>query len=867
MSLVIEVLYWITVLVVSYFLVLNGTYLLTSLLAFRQLRRYGARLKTLDLERLVASDGVPPVTLVAPAFNEEAGCVESVQALLSLRYPDVRVLVVNDGSKDRTLERLVQAFELAPAPRIRTSDLPSAPIREVYRSRRYPNLTVIDKENGGKADALNAGIAFCQTPLFCAMDADTLLERDALLRVVRPFLEDARTVAVGGILRIVNGCTVRRGEVIQVGLPANLLARFQVLEYLRAFLAGRMGWDALNATLIISGAFGLFRRSAVVAAGGYATDTVGEDMELVVRLHRTLREAKEPYRIRFVPDPVAWTECPERLRVLGRQRDRWQRGLAQTLVRHRSMLLNPRHGRVGMLSYPFFFFLEMLGPLIELLGYLALPILLLLGRVDLAFALVFLAVSVGLGMVLSLLAVALEELSFRRYPRRGDLWRLFGLALLENMGYRQLQAWWRLKGLWSALRRSEQWGAMERRGFGGEVSAPGTPAGPGNAPGRPRGGDDATPDERAGGSPGTTGRVGLLLLLAGLLPGSVSPLSGSPPVGSLGMGDLSTHGLSADSLPADSHGRPALPPSWNPAEASDTLPSPRRFSTVEVAGTRTAFRTPEGVPAPTSWTDLHLEGILRGGPGALVLRGTRGDRFGGTGHQFEVEGYPVLPGNRYAYLGLGGGGGYSEARFFPDLRVGGELFQAFGGGWEVSGGVRHLRFEERSVTLWTGSLAREGGGWIVVARPYLSTRSERPPASGGAVVPAPAEAPASPSSSFDPRLSGTLTLRRLAEGGAASLHLVGTVGETPDLEVPQDLDRRRALSIEGTGWVPLPWPADGSGGQGKATAPPPLRLRVEAGLGRERVVRPSGPDTSGEGTTARQLRIRVGFGLEVRLGG
>ncbi len=829
MSLLIEALYWITVLVVGYFLVLNGTYLLTSVLAFRQLRRYGARLKTLDLERLVASDGVPPVTLVAPAFNEEAGCVESVQALLSLRYPDVRVLVVNDGSKDRTLERLVQAFELVPSPRIRTSDLPSAPIREVYRSRRHPNLTVIDKENGGKADALNAGIAFCQTPLFCAMDADTLLERDALLRVVRPFLEDARTVAVGGILRIVNGCSVRRGEVIRVGLPANLLARFQVLEYLRAFLAGRMGWDAMNATLIISGAFGLFRRSAVVAAGGYATDTVGEDMELVVRLHRTLRAAGEPYRIRFVPDPVAWTECPERLRVLGRQRDRWQRGLAQTLVRHRPMLLNPRHGRVGMVSYPFFFFLEMLGPLIELLGYLALPVLLIVGRVDLGFALAFLAVSVGLGMVLSLLAVALEELSFRRYPRRRDLWHLFGLALLENVGYRQLQAWWRLRGLWSALRKSEQWGAMERRGFGGSTETAG----------------------ETGGRGGPSGpRVALLLLalLGGGLAMDAAP--GGPPSATSGAAGVASRvlGLGAAPLGAQSPDPEALvlpqgpPPAWSPLTVGASL-------------ARTRFGDAGALPAPPAWTDLHLEGTLRARRGAGVLRGTRGHRFGGTGHQIEFEGYPVLPGGRYAYVGAGLGGGFSGPAFFPRFRVGAELFQALEGGWEVSAGIRHLRFDDARVTLWTGAVAREFDGWLVVARPFLSTgpRGEEGPS---------AEDPAA-------RVSGTLTLRRLAPGGGAWLHLVGTVGESPEPEVAEELFRSRALSLEGTGWIPLPWPRTPEGAAPIGSTPPsrPLRLRVEAGAGRDVVRAPAADGSSDAPASASRTRLRLGVGLDLTVGG
>jgi cellulose synthase/poly-beta-1,6-N-acetylglucosamine synthase-like glycosyltransferase len=324
---------------------------------------------------------------------------------------------------------------------------------------------VIDKENGGKADALNAGLNYCYTPTFCAMDADSLLEPEALIRIVRPFLEDATTIAVGGILRIANGCRIENGRVVEVRLPKNLLARFQVLEYLRVFLAGRMGWASLDASLIISGAFGIFSREAVVSAGGYATDTVGEDMELVVRLHRYHREKGIPYKIHFVPDPVAWTECPESISVLARQRDRWQRGLYQTLTRHFRLLLNPRYGKAGLLAFPYFFFLEMLGPVIELLGYLSFIFTIASGRADWWLISAFLATAIVLGGVLSLAAVALEELSFRRYPRRSDLLRLFGLAALESFGYRQLNTWWRVKGTYSALRGVEGWGRMTRRGF------------------------------------------------------------------------------------------------------------------------------------------------------------------------------------------------------------------------------------------------------------------------------------------------------------------------------------------------------------------------------------------------------------------
>lgn len=452
-------------LVLAYFLVLNFVYLTLGLLAFAALKRYTLRMKTIDVEEMLSAAGVPPITVLAPAYNEEAGCVESVKSLLTLRYPDFQIFVINDGSKDRTLAKLVDAFEMTPVTRVPVAQVPCAEVRAVYRSRRHPNLFLLDKVNGGKADALNAGLNYCGTPLFCAIDADSLLERDALMRVVRPFLEDSTTVATGGIIRIANGCSVRSGSVTDVSLPRNLLARFQVLEYLRAFLTGRMGWHALDATLVISGAFGLFRHATVTAAGGFWKDTVGEDMELVVRLHRHCREHGIPYRISFVPDPVAWTECPETLKVLGRQRDRWQRGLAQVIWRHRVMLLNPRYGFIGMAAYPYFFFLEMLGPILELGGYLGFLAALLTGHWSPAYVAAFLALSVAFGMALSIGAVAMEELTFRRYTRKADVFRLFVLAVVESLGYRQVLGWWRVKGVFNQFRNSKAWGAMERKGF------------------------------------------------------------------------------------------------------------------------------------------------------------------------------------------------------------------------------------------------------------------------------------------------------------------------------------------------------------------------------------------------------------------
>lgn len=454
-------------LVLGYFVLLNSVYLVLTGVAVLSLRRYAGRMKALDIADVLLLGGAPPVSLLAPAYNEEATCVQSVRSLLALEYADYEVLVINDGSKDGTLEELLRAFDLVAAPRSPTAEIATkGPVRRVYRSRSQPTLWVIDKENGGKADALNAGLNYVRSPLFCAMDADSLLERDALARIVRPFLEDDRTVAAGGIIRIANGCEVRAGMVTKVGLPRNLLARIQVVEYLRSFLAGRVGWDALGATLIISGAFGMFKRSTVVAAGGYDHTTVGEDMELVVRLHRYCLEHGIPYRVAFAADPVAWTECPESMAVLGRQRSRWQRGLSEVLWRHRGMLFRPRYGVIGMVAMPYFFFLEMLGPLIEAAGYLTFGLALILGSANGDWVVAFALLAFALGAALSLTAIGLEELAFRRYPRTRHLVDLMIVAVIEAVGYHQISTWWRLRGLWAALRQRGGWGEMTRKGFG-----------------------------------------------------------------------------------------------------------------------------------------------------------------------------------------------------------------------------------------------------------------------------------------------------------------------------------------------------------------------------------------------------------------
>ncbi len=441
--------------------VMNVGYLTLTAVSFVALGRYARRHWLEGPE--VYSDFEPPVAVIVPAYNEELTVVASVRSLLQLRYPQFEVIVVNDGSKDRTLAALIEAFDLRPFPEVVRVRLKTARVRTVYRSPIHPELRVIDKENGGKADALNAGLNAARYPLFCALDADGILQPDSLRRVVRPFKEDSRTVATGGIIRIANGCDVVGGWLVRASPPRTVLGLLQVVEYCRAFLFGRLGWNPSNSVLVISGAFGVFHKETVVAAGGYRTDVAGEDMELVVRLHRLLRRAGRTYRITFVPDPVCWTEAPESLRVLRRQRVRWQRGLCESLALNMDLMLSSSGGCVGWIAFPFALIFECLSPLIETAGYVLVVAGYLSGRVDPLFAIGFLIVSIGFGVVLSASSLLLDEMSFQTYPKARHIAALLVASVVENVGYRQLNAIWRLEGLlrW-AMGGRQVWGEMTR---------------------------------------------------------------------------------------------------------------------------------------------------------------------------------------------------------------------------------------------------------------------------------------------------------------------------------------------------------------------------------------------------------------------
>ncbi len=453
--------HWITLfnlVVLSYFFLGNGIYTILMLLSLRATWVHIRQMAYHGLDAIRISPLTPPVTVIIPAWNEQDVIVNSVRSALQSDYPEFQVMVVDDGSTDRTIDRLVKAFELAPMEGAYQPSIPTAHVHTFYRNSRIPNLVVVSKVRGGKPDALNAGINLCRSPYFCNLDADCLLERDALLRLMDPIVNsDKKTVVSGGILRILNGCETEGGRVLRVGLPRTWLERFQVVEYLRSFLFGRTGWHLLGGTLIVSGAFAVFHRATVIEAGGFSQDTVTEDMDLIVQLHQWAADNHRKIRMSFTSDPVCWTECPSTIRMLAHQRRRWQLGLCQTLWKHSEILFGRRYGIVGWLSTPFHTYVEGLGAAVEFLGYFLVPLGLFLGMVPRGLLLIFVLLGFIYGGFLSVGAVLLEELTYRRYPRFRDLMTLLMFAILENIGYRQLVLYFRFQGVLKFMTGSRRW--------------------------------------------------------------------------------------------------------------------------------------------------------------------------------------------------------------------------------------------------------------------------------------------------------------------------------------------------------------------------------------------------------------------------
>lgn len=457
--------------VLSYFIALQVFYTVLIVLAVIEIaRRQAERLPELDATVLLEAS-TPPVTILVPAHNEEKHVVDTIRGLLQLEYPSFEIVVINDGSTDKTLEKLSEAFELEASGRPIQTVIPTAEVLGFYRSKKNAAVSVIDKQSGGKADALNAGINAARTPIICSIDADTVVTRDALLRMVESFIHDPdNVVAVGGTVRVANGCAIRDGIVEEVGVPDSWWARFQQVEYLRSFIFGRLGMNRMGGNLIISGAFGLFLREAVVDVGGYDTNTVGEDMELVVKLHRYVDQ--HGGRVVQLCEPIAYTEVPENVRGLATQRARWHRGLGQTLWKHRAMMGRRRHGLPGFIVMPLFVFFELLGPVFEAIGYTWFILAIVFGFADPKFTVAFFLVAVLWGMTHTVTCVIADRWTYRPGERESGGAILMIVALLENLGYRQLNVLFRIRGLFQWLVGNKGWGQIERKGHGKQSAVP-----------------------------------------------------------------------------------------------------------------------------------------------------------------------------------------------------------------------------------------------------------------------------------------------------------------------------------------------------------------------------------------------------------
>lgn len=446
------------------FMSINIAYFTMTILSITQLKTK-IQSNIGGVKESIPSEFEIPISILVPAYNESTSIVTSIESLLLRNYREYEIIVINDGSTDNTLEKLKEAFFLQEIHVENEFYIPTKNIKSYYQSSKYPQMRVIDKENGGKADSLNAGINASLFPLFCSVDADSILEIGSVQSLVQSFIKDATTIAAGGTIRIINGCKVQNGKLEQIGIPKNILALIQVVEYLHDFIFGRLGWLPINGLLILSGAFSIFLKKHVIDTGGYSTDTVCEDMELVLRLHKYMRNKGTPYNITYVPEAVCWTEAPENLETLQKQRIRWQKGLGESLSMHYEIFLNKKMGAIGFISFPFVLFFELLAPILEFMGYLFFGFGFYFGIIGYDAFIAFLFVSVGLGTLISIISIVLEELTFQTYKSNYYIFMLVIGAIMENIGYRQLKTVWRLIGLIKfAFNSKFEWGVMKRQG-------------------------------------------------------------------------------------------------------------------------------------------------------------------------------------------------------------------------------------------------------------------------------------------------------------------------------------------------------------------------------------------------------------------
>ena len=451
-----------------------SSYVILALISTIETIEYVKKNSFVNYKEILTSSFSPSISIIAPAYNESLHIVENVRSILSSHYVNYDVIIVNDGSKDDSLSKLIEAYDLVQIDHYINEQIKTKPLRNgIYKSTNpaFDKLTVIDKENGGKADALNTGLNVSKSKYVACIDVDCLLLEDALQKMIKPFLEstDVKVIAAGGVIRIANSCTVKDGKLLDVNFPKTWLEQGQILEYFRAFLLGRMAWSRLNGLLVISGAFGLFDKKIAIKVGGYDTNTVGEDMEIIVRMRRYLEDTKQKYKVAYIPDPLCWTEAPHNYKTFISQRNRWTRGTIETLKRHRKIGFNPKYKTLGLISYPYWFFFERMAPIIEVAGIIFFGILIALNKVRWDYALAFIIMAYLFSVLFSIVAIVSEELTFHQYKKKATGFKLVLIAILEPLVNHPFILYSAIKGnIDYYFNKKKKWGKMVRKGMANE---------------------------------------------------------------------------------------------------------------------------------------------------------------------------------------------------------------------------------------------------------------------------------------------------------------------------------------------------------------------------------------------------------------
>ena len=451
--------------ILIYYIVIHGIYFILIILGAFEQKNYHQGIQFREFKRISTSPLTPPVSIVICAYNEELVIVQTLLNVLQLRYPQFEVVVVNDGSEDGTLQLLMDRFRLEPIDKVFRKQLQTRPVRGVYKSALHANLIVVDKVNGRRADANNAGVDHARYPIICQIDADCVLEEDALLYMIRPFLYNSKVIAAGAIIRPSNGMIVENGRIVSRNLPDRWIPLFQAVEYLRSFQWARLGLTRLKSMLCISGAFTIIKKEIFIAVGGADTEAMVDDFELTVSLHRYIHEHKEArdFEITYIPDPGCYTQVPETFKAYRSQRNFWQRTILQSLFKNRDMAFNLRYGMAGMFGVPFYFIFEAMSAVIEALSYLIGVVVLLLRIDSPTILLLFFVFGVVLGAFVSICAILLQSTTRMREEKTGNLIRLFLASFIEQLGFRQFHVFSRLLGFYDLLiRRKTLYGYRER---------------------------------------------------------------------------------------------------------------------------------------------------------------------------------------------------------------------------------------------------------------------------------------------------------------------------------------------------------------------------------------------------------------------